>query len=139
MSVYTRPPLTVSSNRLEEAGEKSIDGTTYNLWKSDEGLIDSGDPIQILVTANAGSSTTLLAGAGVAGLVLLLCVALGLRKRARARRPSSSRPAPVSRGDLLTRIAQLDLAYGSGELSKADWTRQRARLKNALAELEPDA
>ena len=135
ISVYTRSPLTVASNRLVESGEKSIEGTTYNVWKSEKGLIESGDPIQILVTADAGKSATLLAGVGALGVVLLLGIVFALRRRARP--ATEPRPAGSARDQLLTKIARLDLAFETGDVSKEEWARRRARLKNALEDEEP--
>jgi hypothetical protein len=136
ISVYTRPPLTVSSNRLVESGEKSIEGTTYNLWTSAEGLIDSGDPVQILLVANAGQSTTLLAGVGALAVIILIVGVIGLRRMRRVPPPGRRGRTPMTREQVLTKIAEIDLAYESGDLSKDDWERMRGRLKQRATETD---
>jgi hypothetical protein len=134
ISIYTRPPLTVSSNRLIESGEKSIEGTIYNLWTTKEGLIDSGDPVQILLVADAGRSSTLYAGVGAFAVVLLIVAVIGLRRIRRVpRRAGPASATPMTREQILTKIAELDLAFESGDLTKADWERQRAGLKKRVA------
>jgi hypothetical protein len=137
MSVYTKSPLTLSSNRLVEAGEQTIKGTVYNRWTSEEGLIDSGDPIQILVVADAGRSTTLYAGVGAFALVVLVGTGFALRARAgRRRRARPTRARQPSRDEVLTQIATLDLAHDNGELDDDDWNAERARLKSKLEKMD---
>ena len=138
ISVYTRPPLTASGNRLVESGEKSIEGTTYNLWTTEDDQIDPGDPVQILLVADAGKSATLLAGIGVLGLALLVGIAVALRRRARRMKsPPRARPTRPSRERLLTEIAALDIAFEAGDLSRDEWERRRRGLKRELADMAP--
>lgn len=132
MSVYAKPPLTVQANRLTDAGERTISGTRYRLFQSGDPL-ESGDPVQVLVVADAGRPIGLFAG--VAGFVVLVIVglAIGLRRRRRPAAATQSKP-PGDRDALLTEIARLDLEFENGGVSRGEWERERARLKKELTE-----
>jgi hypothetical protein len=137
-SVLAEEPLRVESNRLEEDGEQTIDGTRYQRWSAGEDL-DPGDQVQALAIADAGTSAALIGGAIALGLLLVGATAFALIQRA-ARRRRDEEPdrgaepiTPGTRDDLVMAIARLDLDYQAGKLERARWNEQRAELK---AELE---
>ena len=144
ISVYARPPLTVQSNRLTASGEKSIEGTSYSLWKTDEGLVEPGDSVQLLLVAEAGRPLGLYAGAGGFVLLVLIGLGIGLRRRGKSSPPATASrsalaeiPGPgTGREDVLTAIALLDLEFENGELERATWQRRRDRLKERLSSLD---
>jgi hypothetical protein len=130
LNVHARPPLTIESNRLEEAGEQSIEGTVYRVWSSEEG-IDAGDPVQMLAIADAGTPAALVAG--IVAFAVLLAGAGALALRRRSGRPVDARGG-VDREKVVTAIARLDVRYEAGEIDRGTWERERARLKRRLAE-----
>lgn len=146
LSVFAAPPLEVESNRLEPRDELELEDTTYRRFTATRSL-DSADPIQILVVAQAGSPLPLLAGAA-AGLALLALIATLAFKRAgrrhrktrdttaarrEARVPAGTAAPPTAeRERLITEIAELDLRHRSGDVADEDYSRRRAELKQRL-------
>jgi hypothetical protein len=132
LNVHTRPPLTIESNRLEEAGEKSIEGTPYRVWTATD-PIDAGDSLQMLAIAEAGTPAALIGGVIAFALLLVGAGAFALRRR--SARPAPPRPRP-DREKVMTAIARLDVRYEAGEIDKDAWQRERDRLKRRIAESE---
>jgi hypothetical protein len=136
LSIHTRPPLTLETNRLTEDDERTIEGTTYRVWTSDESL-DSGDRLEVVAIAEAGVPAALIIGVGAFALVL---VTGGAFAWTRTRRTTSSRSRPrkgPDRDAVMTAIARLDLDYEAGRVERDAWERERARLKEQLTEREP--
>lgn len=133
LTVYAQPPLTIESNRLRETGEETIEGTRYRVWESDE-RIDSGDSLQMLAIAEAGTPMALLAGVAAFVVVVLAGGGVALRRHGRRKRASPARQRSPGREAVLTAIARLDLDYQSGKVTVEAWERERARLKGLLAE-----
>ena len=131
MSIFAADPLEVTSNRLESRGDARVGGRDYEEWTTPEGL-DAGDPVQVVVVADAGVPAGLLAGmGGVLALVIVLGAWPLLRmRRGRAAEPEVAEPDPSEQ--LLRDIALLDLKHERGELSYEEWSEQRAKLKDEL-------
>ncbi|MBA2312763.1 MAG: hypothetical protein H0V97_08190 [Actinobacteria bacterium] len=136
ISVYATPPLRIESDRLEPRGEETIEEDRYSVWTAED--LDPGDGVPALAVAEAGFSPGLAAGAVLAGLAVVGAGAVALlrSRRPASPTPSSRRPAPSSRSDILATIARLDLEYQSGRISRAAWEEGRARLKEQLASIE---
>jgi hypothetical protein len=131
-SIYATEPLELDSARLLPDGERTIGDDSYRVWSSREG-IDAGDQIGAVAVAEAGISAALWGGAGAALLVMLLASGYALKRR----RQASSHPAqprPPARPEIVRRIAELDLAFHSGELEQERWQTERTRLKVLLSE-----
>ncbi len=137
LAVFAEPPLEVTGNRLTEDGSVEIEDTTY-VRSSSVDAIDPADPIQILIVAEGGSSTTLVGGL-IAGLIVLGLGALLLFRRTKRKRPAvvaSPRPRPpATREDLISAIAELDLRRENDEIGTQEWARERAELKARLEEM----
>jgi hypothetical protein len=134
LSVHTKPPLTLETDRLQQGEDESIEGTTYRVWTSDE-PIDPGDSVQLLALAEGGRPAALFAGVGAFVALVLAATAVMWRRARKTPRPAK-RAAPT-RDAVVTAIARLDLDYQEGELTHAAWERERARLKDQLDHREP--
>lgn len=131
-SIYATEPIELDSARLLPDGERTIGDVSYRVWSSREG-IDAGDEIGAVAVAEAGISAALWGGAGAALLVMLLASGYALRRRRQA--PSHpAQPRPPARPEIVRRIAELDLAFHSGELEQERWQTERTRLKVLLSE-----
>lgn len=140
LSVLAEDPLRVESNRLDEDGEQTIDGTEYRRWSAADDL-DPGDQVQAIAIADAGTSATLIGGAVALGLLLVGAVAFALIRRTVRRRDQEppgdgDAEVPADRDDLVVEIARLDLDYQAGRLDRTQWSERRTGLK---AELEARA
>jgi hypothetical protein len=136
--VFAEPPYEIESNRLVEGAEASIEGTKYRQYNSDD-TIGPGDPVQVVARAEGSGDTALIIGAAAVGIVVLGLVAFALVRWRRStgddeRITGSSGPRPARREELLTAIAELDLAHQNGEVSDDDHAARRAELKTRLVE-----
>ncbi|MDQ3662439.1 MAG: carboxypeptidase-like regulatory domain-containing protein [Actinomycetota bacterium] len=131
-SIYATEPLELDSARLFPDGERTIGDDSYRVWSSREG-IDAGDQIGAVAVAQAGASAALVGGVGALLLVLLLAGGYALRRR-RQNLPAPARPEPTPRGEIVRRIAELDLAFEAGDLEREAWQIERTRLKARLSE-----
>ncbi|HZJ52346.1 MAG TPA: hypothetical protein VFF07_16235, partial [Actinomycetota bacterium] len=73
-------------------------------------------------------------GVGAALLVMLVVGGYALRRRQQGS-PAPARPEPMSRDEIVRRIAELDLEFHAGELERERWQEERVRLKARLAEV----
>jgi hypothetical protein len=135
-TVHAPPPFDVSTNRLAEQEAVTVGDTRYARWSSTR-VIDAGESLQISAIAEAGSSGWLAAGIAVTvllgGVLLIATVARNRRRERRLPRGTSTYPAPTTRDELVTAIAQLDIRYEAGELPEDKWKQMRADLKARLA------
>ncbi|MDP9069569.1 MAG: carboxypeptidase-like regulatory domain-containing protein [Actinomycetota bacterium] len=131
LSVFAAPPLEATSNRLEEAEELDLEGTTYRRSSSTES-IDAADPIQILLVAEAGGSFPLVGGLG-AGLAALILIGVAAFWRNKRPRPQAAAAPVDDRQELVTAIAELDLKHEAGQVSDAHHASARSELKARLA------
>jgi Carboxypeptidase regulatory-like domain len=131
-ALHVSDGLAVDSNRLADAGEITIGERRYVRWSSDD-VVEAGEPIQVAVTAEAGTSPWLVAGLAGAGL---LAAALFTWTMLRNRKSSGLHPgpraAPASRERLVAAVAELDLRHDAGEIEDDEWKIRRAELKGAL-------
>jgi hypothetical protein len=131
--VHVTDGFSVESNRLGDAGEVTIGDTRYVRWVSDD-VIEAGDPIQIAVTAEAGTSPWLAGGLVGAGL---LAAAMFVWTLLRNRKPADRSPASPervsSREQVVAAVAELDLKHDAGDIDDDEWTARRAELKDDLA------
>lgn len=132
-SIYATDPIELDSARLLPDGEATIGGDSYRVWSSREG-IDAGDQIGAVAVAQAGVSAALVGGVGAALLVMLVVGGYALRRRQQGS-PAPARPEPMSRDEIVRRIAELDLEFHAGELERERWQEERVRLKARLAEV----
>jgi mono/diheme cytochrome c family protein len=95
--------------------------------------IAAGEPVK----ASGGTDRAVLfILAGVAGLGAMLLAAWPLlRKRSAGGVTFAPSAMPADRDGLIDALAQLDLAYGSGQLSDAAYRDQRLRLKAKLMDV----
>jgi len=132
-AVHVADGLSVDSNRLSEAGGVTLGDRRYVRWASD-GVVEAGGPIQIAVTADAGTSPWLVGGLVGAGL---LAAALFVWTLLRNRKAPLRRPVPSegteSREQLVAAVAELDLRHDAGDIDDSEWTARRAVLKSDLA------
>ena len=139
LSIYASDPLAVQANRLRPDGRVEILDEDYGRW-STPALVEAGDSVQIVVTAEAGLSPALVGGVAVGAAALIAAVGLALWRRRSAQPvppPHARRGEPgevLSRDDLVAAIAELDLRHRSGAMSRTQWTKRRAELKQLLAE-----
>ncbi len=131
-SIYATEPLEVDSARLLPDGERTIGDDSYRVWSSREG-IDAGDQIGAVAVAQAGISAALWGGVGAALLVTLLASGYALRRRRQAA-THPAQPRLPARPEIVRRIAELVLAFHSGDLEQERWHSERARLKALLSE-----
>lgn len=131
-SIYATEPIELDSARLLPDGEATIGGDSYRVWSSREG-IDAGDQIGAVAVAQAGASAALVGGVGAALLVMLVVGGYALRRR-RQGSPAPAQPEPMSRDEIVRRIAELDLEFHAGELERERWETERKRLKALLSE-----
>ena len=131
-SIYATEPIELDSARLLPDGEATIGGDSYRVWSSREG-IDAGDQIGAVAVAQAGASASLVGGVGAALLVMLVAGGYALKRRRKAS-AAPAQPEPMSRDEIVRRIAELDLEFREGELERERWQEERVRLKARLAE-----
>jgi hypothetical protein len=132
-AVHVTDGLSVDSNRLSDAGEIAIGGSRYMRWVTDE-VVEAGEPIQISVTAEAGTSPWLVGGLVGAGILAAGLFAWTFsRNRRPAEAPPSSSREPTSRDRLVAAVAQLDLRHDAGDIDDDEWRDRRAELKSGLA------
>jgi len=124
LSIFARPPLEIRSNRLQEEDPVTLDGIRYERWSAADRL-DAGDPLQALAIGDAGLSIVPLL-AIIAGALLLGTAATLLMRRRRAEPPRDDRH------DLLVAVAELDLAFESGDVPEDRYKTERARLRSKL-------
>jgi len=124
LSIYAEEPLEIRSNRLSAGKPVTLEGTRYARWSSDDEL-DAGDPLQAIAVRTSPLSAWPVAGIAAAALLVAAIVAVYLRRR-------PPRPAPRGRTDLLTAVAELDLAYEAGDLPEERWRAERAELRSKL-------
>jgi uncharacterized membrane protein len=108
----------------------------YRVWSTVEGL-DAGDSLPALVVADAGTGWGLVAGVVAFVLLLTSAVVVSLVRRRRAD-VDQKEGVPESRAELVRALAEIDLRYEAGELSRARWSRRRAELKAKLAASSPE-
>lgn len=123
LSILAAEPLEVRSNRLEERGSLRLSGEDYRRWSSTEAL-DAGDPLQAIAVASASAPVAPLLAAGAAVLALVVLAIWWMRRKDRRHADSDA--------DLVTAVAELDLRFEAGELPRASYQAQRARLKERL-------
>jgi hypothetical protein len=138
-AVHTAPPLVLSTQALETTGEVEIGGLTYTRYSTPEPL-EAGDVAEALATAEATRDPVLVAGVAVLLATLTFAVAFALWRRRRAGRGSLPLPSPANLPpptpeELVTAIAELDLAHESGAVSRDEWSARRRDLKQRLAGL----
>ena len=140
LSVYAGDPLEVSSNRLDAAGDETIEGQRYSKWTSTGGF-DAGDLVSISVIAEGSSSPGFVWGLAGALGVIVLGTAVGLlmrRDRTNEMRTGQEKRAPAarseaaSRQEILVEIAELDLRHQSGDVSDEEYAIKRAELKKKV-------
>jgi hypothetical protein len=124
LSIFAKPPLEIRSNRLQKEDPVTLQGTSYERWSA-TGSLDAGDPLQALAIAEAGVSVLPLVTILVAAIVLGGAGTFLLRRR-------RGTPARDERHDLLVAVAELDLAFESGELPEDRYRTERARLRSEL-------
>ena len=138
-SVFAVEPLEIRSDRLTPEGERRVGGDLYRVW-STAGALDAGDSLPVLAVAEAEAEGGLIAGLGVAGVVVAGALTVALVRR--RRKPSAplpvTPPGPRNRDELVRAIAEVDLRYEAGELSEADWDVARRELKSKLAAAGPE-
>jgi hypothetical protein len=136
ISAQADAPIAVKSDRFERAGTVPIGTKRYARWTSTS-RFEPGDTIPIEAVAQARLSSWLLVGA-VAGLTLIGSLGAWAWTRRRPRRapkaPDEQRPEPETKDDLLIAIAELDLAYQAGEMTKKTWTDRRSALTTRIAD-----
>lgn len=148
MSFLAVDPLQVDSPRLIRDGEVMLEGKLYSRWSAEQ-PIAAGDPIPLVVTAEAGLEPWLLAGVALLVVAVIAGSALAVRRRrtplerhpvepAIEREASAGEDGGGGRDDLLVAIAQLDLSYQAGELPEARWSEERNDLKRRLAEVNAE-
>lgn len=126
LSIYAAEPLEVRSNRLVAKEGVEIEGSTYELWSTDD-AVDAGDPLQALVVAT-GSVPLLPFAIGSAALLVLG----GLGAYAMRRKPKVEPQSGFDRERLLEEVAVLDLAYEAGEIDRERWDDQRSSLLDRI-------
>jgi hypothetical protein len=140
LEVYAADPLDLRSNRLEETEEVTVGEERYVRYASKD-PIEAGDPVQVIVVAEAGSSNGLILGAAGLGVVLLVAVGFAAFRPRRRRTaaddsasppPTKREPAVSSRQTILTAIARLDLDHEARAISDEEWETQRQVLKERL-------
>jgi hypothetical protein len=132
-AVHVTDGLSVESNRLSDAGEMTIGDTRYVRWVSDD-VIEAGEPIQIAVTAEAGTSPWVAGGLVGAGLLAAaLFTWTLLRNRKLAERSPASPERLTSHEQLVAAVAELDLKHDAGDIDDDEWRVRRAELKDDLA------
>lgn len=129
LGVYAGEPLAVNGNRVAPDGERDVQGKTYDLYSSSETL-EAGDPIDMIVVAEA-SAGNLLAIGGIVAAVIVAAGALVLVIRRRSRRAPAEEPR---REDVVEAIARLDLAKEQGLIHETEWASRRDALKRSLEE-----
>jgi hypothetical protein len=140
-AVHAAPPLVLSSDALETTGRVEIGGQTYTRYEAPEPL-EAGDVAEALAIAEATRDPVLVAGVAALAAALTLALALALWRRRRAdrgslrRRPSQVDVSPQAADELVTAIAELDLAHESGALGRDEWSARRQELKQRLAGLQ---
>lgn len=137
-SVFASPELRVTSNRLEEAGEETVDGDRYVRYAAG-GRMDAGDSIQVVATADAPVAGALTAGAVLlVGLSALIGGVAFARQRRGRRRAVAAAPKPPEipgtegRDELIVEIARLDKQYRAGEIDEETWHEKRHELKRRV-------
>ena len=140
LSVHATEPVTIRGDALQEDGVVRIADKRYERWSARRSF-DPGDAILIEAAAEAGMSPWLLVGAA-GGLAVVVLVGFWAGIRRRPQRPDGAvrdeAPVPETKEDLLVRIAELDLAYQSGDMSKQAWSERRAALKARLTAARAD-
>jgi hypothetical protein len=132
-AVHLTDGLSVESNRLSNAGEMPIGGKRYVRWVSDD-VIEAGEPIQISVTAEAGTSPWVAGGLVGAGLLAAaLFTWTLLRNRKFADRSPAPPERPTSHEQLVAAVAELDLKHDAGDIDDDEWRVRRTELKDDLA------
>ncbi len=126
-AVFSSDKLSIESNRLVEGDKVEIEGREYLEHTSETDLAE-GASLQVVATGDVGTPPGLIAG--MAGALVLVTL-LGLIPLIRSRRDKGSRE--LSRSELLTEIAELDLRHERGELDEETWVRRRADLRAQLA------
>jgi 5-hydroxyisourate hydrolase-like protein (transthyretin family) len=124
LSIFAKPPLEIRSNRLRKEDSVTLEGTSYERWSA-TGALDAGDPLQALAIAEAGLSVLPL----IAILAAAILIGAGGTFVLRRRRGT---PARDERHDLLVAVAELDLAFESGDLPEGRYRTERARLRSKL-------
>jgi len=135
-SIYATEPIELDSARLFPDGERTIGDASYRVWSSREG-IDAGDQIGAVAVAEAGASAALVGGVGALLLVTLLASGYALRRR-RQSSPAPVQREPMSRDEIVRRIAELDLDFQAGHLEQGRWRTERTRLKELLSEVSEE-
>jgi hypothetical protein len=134
MSVHAAEPLQVTSNRLTESGEVTLEGRRYRRWSSTES-IDAAAPIQAVAVAEAGIAPLAVAGLLAVGLITVVGIGLAAARRRRTRgHPVSS--LSDRREKLVAAIAELDLRHERGEVTDDEWAHLRAELKHQAIKLK---
>ena len=140
--------VNVQSAQLQASGSKDVQGLTYELFTGSN--LAAGSELAISLSgkvqdassaaASTGSSTTgLLIGLGVFGLVLVSAGVWLFRKRAQVRiaaEPDEEVEAqPDSEDALIDAILALDDLYQAGKLPEEAYRERRAELKDRLSAL----
>lgn len=131
-ALHVTDALSVDSNRLSDAGEITVGDSRYVRWASDD-VVEAGEPIQISVTAEAGTSPWLVGGLVGAGILAAGLFAWTFTRNRRPAEAAASSPrAPTARDRLVAAVAQLDLRHDAGDLDDDEWRARRAELKSEL-------
>lgn len=143
--------LNIKGENLQDAGVRPVEGASYHMYNG--GSLAAGDSLELTITGKAGgsgvpalstgSTTNLLIGAGVFGLVL---VGAGLWLYRRNRTEEEEEPeeedlpeAPLQEEDpevLMDAILALDDRFQAGELPEGAYRQRRSDLKARLLEAQ---
>jgi hypothetical protein len=157
-AVHAAPPLEITGDALQATGEIEIGGQTYTRYEA-PGPLEAGDVAEALTIAQGTRDPILVGGLVAIAVGLVAAIAFGLVRRRRPRaglgraaeetRDGLGRAAEeraglgrggLGRDDLVTAIAELDLAHEVGSVDRAEWSARRTELKQRLAALqEPQA
>jgi len=129
--VFVGDPLRLETDRMRESGTETVGGKTYRRWIA-PGMVDAGDTVLIQATAEAEMAFVPFAVGTGALLALISGAYMFMRRRSRVAAATPS----LGRDELIAAIASLDVAHENGTVDEAEWTKQRAELKQRLVELE---
>jgi hypothetical protein len=137
--------IKIKSETLQDSGTNDVQGVAYRVYTG--GSLPLGDELRMTITGSpasgnpilaAGSTTSLLVGVGVLGIVLVL-TGFWLYSRNRPREESTeqaqlgpARPDADDTESLMDAILALDDLYQQGELPEEAYVQRRSELKERL-------